>query len=366
MKTRILFSVIALLIFTICAKAQVVNGKVVDAANGKPVANASIYLKGLSRGTISNAQGEFILKTTESKTPLIISYVGYRSDTLLNYSDKLLTIKLEPHANELTEVVINKGDGISRERKLKIFIREFIGSNSKDCIINNPDDVNLRYKTSTKILEGEATKPLLIYNKKLGYKITFYLSSFFHCLEGSSDAIQTFYKGNYSFEEDTLGLPSAEIKKILKARNEAYFGSRMHFMRSVCDKNLEENKFSYQNNNRFDNRLSNKYAGTLFIFNNIRANQSKLCCNTYLSGENFSSNRPVVAIAYKIGFEPHNRGNWSQVTFKSGDITFRKQPEEVSLTPTSYNESDLLWGGVMARQRVGELLPLDFISLEAP
>ena len=129
MRTRALFIVIVLLLLTVCAKAQLVTGKIVDAATGNPIANASIYLDGLSKGTTSNKQGEFTLYTNETKIPLLVSYIDYQPDTISNYNNKTLNVKLIRSAQVLRDVVIG---GKSREKYMKIFLTQFIGSNNKD------------------------------------------------------------------------------------------------------------------------------------------------------------------------------------------------------------------------------------------
>lgn len=355
MKKRTIFIVIALLIFTIGAKAQVVKGKVVDATTGNPIANASIYLNGLSKGTISNAQGEFTLKISETKTPLIVSYVGYQPDTILNYNNKLLNIELKPRANELTEVVIGADGGMSRERKLRIFIREFIGLNSKDCIITNPDDIALRYHESTGTLEGEATRPLIILNKKLGYKITYFLSDFSHSPIPTWYPTETSYKGNYVFEEDTLGLTPVEIKKILKARDKAYYGSRMHFIRSVWANDLKKNKFEHDFNMIDESQV-------YFIWHKINGTSHEQLLNTTLivTGEKI---RSFLRIAYNSTFAPGNSDKWSHIAFKNGanDVALSfTNSYDLHTSIKGNKESELLWTGVIAEQRVSELLPFDF------
>src|SRR4051812_35621353 len=86
----------AFLLISIGVNAQTVKGKVVDATTGIPIANASIYLNGSSKGTISNKQGEFVLYTDETKIPLVVSSVGYQSETIHDYKNKTLSVKLNP------------------------------------------------------------------------------------------------------------------------------------------------------------------------------------------------------------------------------------------------------------------------------
>ncbi len=357
---RIICTIVMLTALSIVTNAQVIKGKVVDAATGTPIARASIYLNGSSKGTTSNAQGEFILYTDETKRPLVVSFVGYQPDTIHNYNNKTLTVKLSPRARVLREVVVGNVT-MTRERQMKIFITQFIGSNSKNCTISNPDDINFTYHKKTQTLEATVNQPLIVYNKKLGYKITYFLSAFSYSpvqtsypVEGSYH-METSYKGNYVFEEDTLGLTPAEIKKMRKARDKAYYGSRMHFIRLVLAgvnwRNLADDerktKFSYSYGN-----LSFNHNVINFIFNNIRANKEQLL-NTMIvcNDEHWFIDKPYGMIAYN-GFDI------SWVTFKSGKITFKRP--EVPLTPDSYNDSNLIWCGKMGEQRVSDLLPIDF------
>ncbi len=328
---KALFSAIAFLLFTAFAHAQVVKGTVVDATTGNPIRSASIYLDGLSKGTTSNAQGEFILYINETKKALIVSSLGYKADTIGNYNGKTLTVKLSPRAQVLREVVI--GDK-SREKYMKMFLTQFIGSRNEDCIIINPEAISFTYRKRT--LAANANQPLIIHNKKLGYKITYFLSAFSYARRSSPN--QTSYKGNYVFAEDTLGLTPDEIKKIHQARDEAYYGSRMHFIRSVWANDLKKNNFFYD------------YANINFAFNNIRANNEKLLKDTLITTLVKSIHHfmefPCMVIRY-------NGGNESHLSFHNGT-------KDELITPNSYNESNLIWSGRMGGQRVGELLPVDF------
>ena len=56
---------------------RTVTGTVVD-ANGEPVVGASVVVKGTSRGTTTDAQGNFSISVS-SNTPLEISYIGFKT-----------------------------------------------------------------------------------------------------------------------------------------------------------------------------------------------------------------------------------------------------------------------------------------------
>ncbi len=327
-----LFTIIALSLLTICAQAQSVKGKVVDITTGNPIPNASIYLNGSSKGTVSNTQGEFILNTTETNIPLVVSCVGYQSEVINNYSNKILSVKLNPRVQVLREVVIG---GMSREEMMKMFLTQFIGSKNKDCIISNPDDINFIYRKKTQTLEADVSQPLIIYNKKLGYKITYFLSDFSH------SPFETSIQGNYAFAEDTLGLKPGDIKKILNERDKAYFGSRMHFIRSLWLDDLKPNKFTiarstliYLNDRDFGNAEKSSYSELV----------------TAQAGEKFFSPLPNVTIKY-------DKVNLSYVTLNKGT-------DAAIITANGFHSGNLVWSGKVGEQRVSELLPYEFEPLE--
>jgi hypothetical protein len=92
------------------------NGKVIDHATRKPIIFANVYLIGSSLGTVTNTEGEFILKVpvSEMNNKVGISNLGYKN-LVINLSDlktKENIIKLELAATPLEQVVIRTDDPI--------------------------------------------------------------------------------------------------------------------------------------------------------------------------------------------------------------------------------------------------------------
>ena len=71
-----------LLPYIMMAQGQGVSGKVLDSVSNKPLPYASILLAGTNMGTVSNIDGEFVLKLENGKYLLFISYVGYKTDSI--------------------------------------------------------------------------------------------------------------------------------------------------------------------------------------------------------------------------------------------------------------------------------------------
>jgi hypothetical protein len=90
------------------------TGKVIDNTTKKPVVFANVYLIGSSLGTVTNAEGEFVLKVpvTEMNRKVGFSYLGYDNKViaLLEMKDKDNVIRLDISAVSLGEVVIRTDD----------------------------------------------------------------------------------------------------------------------------------------------------------------------------------------------------------------------------------------------------------------
>jgi len=353
----LLFLLMAITVFghaqSIRTPSEVIKGKVIDSASGKPVAGASVYLNGTYQGVTSKEDGSFTLKSSEVNIPLIVSHIGYQTQNLANYAGKNLVLKLKPKPTELREVTI--GDNtMSREEEMRIFLTEFIGSRGKDCVISNPDDIYFSFHKNTQLLTAGADKPLVIYNKKLGYKITYFLSGFRHLLTSRF----TFYQGNYFFAEDTAGTQPKVLKKIIKERDSAYFGSRMHFIRSLWANKLAQNHFRLYKTSLY------KTSGTepflldeyLFMLDTLKARILN----------NARSYRDIIVI--------HDQKKFLSVkdTILIVDLNHKRHDLKASfLLPVAGNKQalinengyygvDILWSGEMALQRVNKLLPFEF------
>lgn len=340
---------IGLLLPSLYLQAQGIKGKVTDAETGTPMPNASVYLNGTYTGTITDSLGKFSLKTAKTNIPLIISYLDYESQEINNYSDTtVLNIVLKHHAQDLKEVTISANDGMSRAKKLKIFLKEFIGSTNSDCVIVNPDDIWLHYRPKAQELTAGADKPLIIYNKKLGYKIVYFLSSFINV------PLKSTYKGNYVFAEDTAGMKPAEIKKILQERDKVYWGSRMHFIRSLWDSKLYKNNFSVYR--PFKDTLLNGKA--TYAYNYAVADSTSLAYGKLVKAVNdhVYHNQKFLIIPGEISITYQKSRNDIKTSF----IRITNDYTGALIDSDGNYGHGLQWKGDMGISRVNQLLPNEF------
>ncbi|MCZ6693761.1 MAG: carboxypeptidase-like regulatory domain-containing protein [Bacteroidetes bacterium] len=107
--TRIFLIIIFALVWDTDLSAQrLIYGTVRDQETKQPLAFATIGLKGLSFGTISNSQGEFTLRIPKNLTDsiIVVSYLGYKSKEIaVSFKDQI-NVELTPHQIQLDELVI--------------------------------------------------------------------------------------------------------------------------------------------------------------------------------------------------------------------------------------------------------------------
>jgi TonB-linked SusC/RagA family outer membrane protein len=105
-----------------------IKGKVISKGDGGPLPGASVLVKGTSRGSTTNADGEFTISTSANST-LVVSFIGFKSLEVPVGSQTNLNITLDEDATQFNEVVVT-ALGIAREKKaLGYAVQEVSGKN---------------------------------------------------------------------------------------------------------------------------------------------------------------------------------------------------------------------------------------------
>lgn len=93
-----------------------VKGRIID-ASGQPVIGATVVIKGTANGVITDFDGYYILTNVPVNSTLQISYIGYRSATIVVTGQTLKNITLREDTKALEEVVVI-GYGTQRKADL--------------------------------------------------------------------------------------------------------------------------------------------------------------------------------------------------------------------------------------------------------
>ncbi|MBO9681406.1 MAG: carboxypeptidase-like regulatory domain-containing protein, partial [Flavisolibacter sp.] len=239
---RIFYGICFLLFGLVSNGQKLLRGIVLDAQKNTPIPNASVFLNTTSVGTVTNEQGNFAMTIPNGKYELIISSIGYETNTqIISSTDapEFVTVKLKIKAEVMQTVIIEPYEKDGWTKWGKFFVESFIGTSSlaKDCRIKNTKVIKFRHSKTKNELSAFADEPLIIENRALGYTIRYQMEAFQYDFKTG----YLLYAG-YPFFQPMKG-NSARQKRWENMRSEVYAGSIMHFMRAVYRNKTAEEGF---------------------------------------------------------------------------------------------------------------------------
>jgi len=101
----------------VTAQSLSISGKVIDKNSQEPVIGASVLIEGTSNGTITDLDGNFMLSNVPSKGNLVVSYIGYATQTLPINGRTSFSVVLAEDTETLDEVVVI-GYGVQKKVNL--------------------------------------------------------------------------------------------------------------------------------------------------------------------------------------------------------------------------------------------------------
>jgi hypothetical protein len=331
MRKVLLLLSILISFYTTCYN-QIIKGTVLDQRTKSPIDNALVYFNGTSVGTYADKNGYFVLDISKNiSMPLTISALGYNSITITDFSTGIpLLIQLIHQIFELKEVVITgKANPKARQSNLNLFKRTFLGTtpNAMNCEITNENDISLIFNSKEETLRAFSSKPIIINNKALGYKLFYYLNKFEFCKTNN----QLILIGNYIFKEEPS--PNKNRHQRFERRRETtYLGSRMHFFRALWENNLDLEGFIVKDS-----------ANVRLTYDNL-----------VIQSDSLNISAPEKYLKY--------RGKLY--------ITYGKKRVESSILMTKeyvyfdkigfFDPSGIQWAGEMATQVIADLLPFEY------
>lgn len=212
---------------------------VVDETSNLPVNKAMVFINGTSAGTTTNEAGEFILRIPNGRHILIGFSSGFETygkfvNSIDTSNNVVIGLKKKPSKSNIEVYQVNEW-----QQWGEYFLVNFLGSNenTKDCRIKNTKAIHFQVSNETGDVSVTADEPLIIENKSLGYTIIYKLESF-HC---NFKTLVINYTGYALFQPMSGNTKQQEEWE--KRRRMIYYGSIMHFMRSVYRNEIEREGF---------------------------------------------------------------------------------------------------------------------------
>jgi len=375
-KLKITNSLLAILMFVLVpsisgigSSAYIIRGIVLNQKTGAPIPLAEIFISGTTFGSITNDEGEFELKTSFLPCQLVASHISYATFTMMIDLESMsyVTINLIPYEHEIQEITVEAMD--TRKENLALFRQVFLGTDeyASACTILN--DSVLLFNWDSSVFSASAYQPLLVDNSKLGYRIKIILNEFNLLYDPSAykriqknkknmtDIAGAVYQmqGEYFFIPHPPGKRGKQ-ERIKKSRMKAYFGSRMHFLRSLYLGNPRKHGYDIRPNyypapiNRYRDM---EWQGIKLLFLDPEGYPDRLLL--YPSGtmtinfiQKYSGEPLDLTVEKGVDLIHH----YSEVKFGSKKCIIR------SIGTTS--DYCLMFSGYIGGQRVSTLLPDDF------
>jgi hypothetical protein len=235
------------------AAAQLaVSGTVRDSLTRQPLPFASVFLANTTYGTTTDAQGHFQLAgLPKGAYALTASYLGYalRQRPVVLAGESLAVELLLPAASQaLAEVVVRPHPHHAEDYAR--FLELFLGTSTRaqQCRVRNPAVIQLDYDPEQNVLMATITAPLEIDNVALGYRLTCYDLNF----RADFRMHTTSSLSQLAFRPLPAG--AAHQRRWAAARQRAYRGSLMHFLRAVVTNTVASEGFEVQRLRRVVNQ----------------------------------------------------------------------------------------------------------------
>ncbi|MBO0930652.1 SusC/RagA family TonB-linked outer membrane protein [Fibrella aquatilis] len=147
MKNILLFLLFygALLATPALAQERRVTGRVTQADDNNGIPGATIQVKGTTRGTQSDASGNYSISVPAQSNILVISFIGYASQEIIIGNQSVINVSLAGDTRSLNEVVVT-GYGTQQRR-------DVTGSMAT---VKSADIANLPVQTFEQALQGRA------------------------------------------------------------------------------------------------------------------------------------------------------------------------------------------------------------------
>ena len=337
-----------------------VTGTVLSADSKTPLQGASVFAENTTLGTVTDQDGKFVLALPNGGYSLVISYTGFNTQSERvsnNNASAPLTFALTTKEKLMGDVAIVSTGEVKNgwEKYGPFFLEEFIGKtkNSEQCIIRNPETLKFFYSKRKGRLKVLAEQPIVIENNALGYTIKYELDSFVH--EYNSEL--SVFTG-YPLFEDMKDSTETQKSTWSAAREKAYYGSTLHFMRSLYNKQLDKEGYELQmilqlNNKDEAFKIKDFYLTMGYAIKDSSASISIKPIQPRI-GVLYKKEKPSSAYL-KVNSDEPSDFQFSTISIPSEAIV------EVERNGFYFDQNEVTLSGYWSWLKMGDALPYDFV-----
>lgn len=356
-----------LIAFLLCAPflhaQETISGKLLDEQN-QPLPGASVFWKDTTISTSSANDGTFTIPYNPENMYLVISYIGYATDTLHIHTPRYISHTMKPEkGSELSEVVVDKTRKSLERSQLKTANVTTMGSkellkaaccNIAESFETNPSiDVNFSDAlTGTKQIKmlGLTSPYLLIAEENIpsvrgasqAYGLSFVPGTWVESIQitkGAGSVINGYesISGQINYE---LLKPMNDIPFFLNAYGD--MGSR------------------FELNTHFNKKISDKWSTSLFLHGNTRLSKNDMNNDGFLDNP--------------LGKQINVMNRWQYADAEKGWVSFlnfrymrdEKQAGQVDFDPDTDKFSTNNWGSEINTDKADVSAKLGYVFPDMP
>lgn len=110
-----------------------ISGRVIDKTDNMSLIGVSVQIKGTTKGTITDLDGNYTLEVTEGDKTLVFSYIGMKTTEIEIGDQTEINISMESDAYGLDEVVISGVASATPKKKLTVSVVSVNGEELKEA-----------------------------------------------------------------------------------------------------------------------------------------------------------------------------------------------------------------------------------------
>lgn len=133
MRKALLFLIFSFLAFSLYAQNRVVRGKVISPEDGTGLPGVSVFVKGTSKGTVTDQEGMYQVEVTPQENTLVFSFIGYLTKEVAIDNQESINITLQTDTKQLSEIVVTGYTSVDKR-----LLNESVGVVKADAIKDLP------------------------------------------------------------------------------------------------------------------------------------------------------------------------------------------------------------------------------------
>ncbi|MFQ5677258.1 MAG: carboxypeptidase-like regulatory domain-containing protein, partial [bacterium] len=353
-----------------------ITGRVTDGKTYQPLENVNVFIANTMIGAATNSQGVYEIKNVPlGRNEMVVTMIGYKTRRLqlklIKSKRYRYDFKMKSQVLSAPSIEISAKESKKWRKRLEKFEGHFLGTskNASQCTIMNPEVLEFKDgKDGSKHYIAVAHEPLEIENKALGYRLYFLLNRF----EAKNNRV--IYGGDARFEE-IASANISEKKTWQKNRQKTYDGSLRHFLASLNANRFRREGFYAENvldiSRDKMSGLRSEIRKRDILTSGELPNEKRINFKNYLEVMYTHELEEEAYVNYRLskefasGFkkpeslsklrEPLEQKSW--IFLNSENVAMDTLGHLIDpLSMTTY--------GYWAWQRVGDMLPLDYMPLE--